>query len=210
MYMDKGEWNEMRVLLFCQDEGWMRYVEKGFRMCRENLEPLEIDGRKTEEEFFDSLWMKQYDIIVMHGVPRMKASWGTFFQLVEQAWRETARRKKKYMWRFGRTAIALEEREIYYIQSRKKEVSAPTACASYRISTSMKAEEARLPADRFVRIHRNCFVNLEHIKSMEGKRIMLVNGACLQTSIRRHRMVAERIQAYGKAKIYKERQRKGT
>mgnify|MGYP002798575236 FL=1 len=154
--------------------------------------------------------MKQYDIIVMHGVPRKKASWGTFFQLVEQAWRETARRKKKYMWRFGRTAIALEEREIYYIQSRKKEVSVHTACASYRISTSMKAEEARLPADRFVRIHRNCFVNLEHIKSMEGKRIMLVNGACLQTSIRRHRMVAERIQAYGKAKIYKERQRKGT
>ena len=81
MYMDKGEWNEMRVLLFCQDEGWMRYVEKGFRMCRENLEPLEIDGRKTEEEFFDSLWMKQYDIIVMHGVSRMRASWALFFSL---------------------------------------------------------------------------------------------------------------------------------
>lgn len=199
----------MRVLLFSRDERWMQYVESGFRMCRENLEPLEVDGRRTEDDFLKSLYRKQYDIIVMHGVPWRRGSWGAFFQIVERKWQETARRKKKYIWHFGRTAIALAEQEIYYIQSRNKAVSVYTAGSSYRITTSMKKEEERLPADRFVRIHRNCFVNMEHIKSMEGKELILTNGIRLQVSARRRQAVARQIRSCGRTEIDKNR-RKGT
>lgn len=187
----------MRVLLFCRDEGWIRHVENGFRMCRENLEPLEVEGKMTEGAFLKCLRTKQYDVIIMHGVPWKKASWGTFFQLVEKSFQESARRRKKYMWHFGRMAIALGEQEIYYIQSENKLVTVYTVNGSYRVSTSMKAEEARLPAEHFVRIHRNCLVNMEHIKCMEEKQVILANGVSLEVSERRRRMAAERIRSFG-------------
>ena len=101
------------------------------------------------------------------------------------------------MWHFGRTAIALGEQEIYYIQSENKLVTVYTVNGSYRVSTSMKAEEARLPAEHFVRIHRNCLVNMEHIKCMEEKQVILANGVSLEVSERRRRMAAERIRSVG-------------
>ncbi len=183
----------MRVLLFSGDERWMRHVETGFRMCREDLEPLEVDGRRTETEFWESLDKRQYDVIIMQEVPQQRASWDAFFRLIRQGWREMARRKEKYIWHFGRTSVALAEEEICYIRSRNKAVSVYTADGSYRITTSMKREEERLPKDRFVRISRDCLVNVGHIRRMEGREIILANGVRLPVSVRRRGDVLRQI-----------------
>lgn len=188
----------MRILIYSRDEQWRRYAESGYRMCRESLKPLETDSAGSDKEFWNTLNKKCFDLIVIHGLPQQKISWGKFFSVVEKIWRETARKKKKYTWQFGSGAVALEEQEIYYICSGRKQIKVYTESEGYRITTTMKREAMRLPEDKFIRIHRNCLVNMEHINRIEGSQVILANGKHLAISARRKAMVVKTFLEYGK------------
>ena len=97
------------------------------------------------------------------------------------------------VWDFDGKIIALKEEEIYYLFSVQKEVSVYDKDQSYRIGTNMKQEEERLPSASFFRIHRNCLVNLTHVKQMQENSLILRNGVTLSVSSRRKKQVKERL-----------------
>lgn len=183
----------MKIAVCSSDVEWKRYMESCFRMCRESIAPVEVDYFDSERTFWNQVAGSRYDLAIVYGISRRRISRGHFLNSMEQLWKRLERAGAKHIWRFGRKTVALEEHEIYYINSLKKAVSVYTAREGYRISTSMKQEEAAFSGDRFARIHRNCLVNLEHVQQIGGDYLVMKNGVRLDISARRRRQVKEQL-----------------
>ena len=65
----------------------------------------------------------------------------------------------------------------------------------------MKREEERLSGDQFLRIHRDCMVNLAHVHLLDGDQLWMKNGEALQISIRRRKKVREELHRFGVEKM---------
>lgn len=179
----------MKIAVYSSNMEWNAYIESCFRMCREVMAPMEVDFFNPDGAFWNQLAGNRYDLVIVYGEPRLRVSRGNFLNSMEQLWGEMAREEKKHIWQFGRKTVALEEQEIYYIDSLKKAVSVYTAREGYRIRTTMKKEEEAFPKERFSRIHRNCLVNLEHVQHMGGDYLVMKNGVRLGISVRRKKQV---------------------
>ena len=197
----------MKVAVYSSSAEWKQYMEACFRLCEEEIQPLEVDFLTSANSFWSAIRKGKYDVVLIHGMPGMKVSRGSVVNGAKRLWEEMTGDGARYIWRFGNQTVALEEDEIYYIGSFRKAVSIYTVKGQYRVSTSMKREEERFRGKEFVRIHRNCLVNLRHVKEVEGTWLKLDNGKRLQVRTRRRRQVREAFLNYGKGEI-RERRKK--
>lgn len=188
----------MKIAVYSRNTEWNAYMESCFRMCREVVAPIEVDFLDPEGSFWNQIAGNRYDMVIVYGEPRLRFSRGNFLSSIERLWGRLKREEKKHVWQFGRRTVALEEHEIYYIDSLKKAVSVYTAREGYRISTCMKQEEEAFPKEQFARIHRNCLVNLEHVQQMGGDYLVMKNGARLDISARRKKQVKEQLLCFQK------------
>ncbi len=70
--------------------------------------------------------------------------------------------------------VKIKFSEILYIEGLKDYVKIFTTTADKPILSllSIKSLEERLPADKFIRVHRSFIVGLEHVKTIEHSRIL--------------------------------------
>ena len=191
----------MKVAVYGTSREWMRHMASCFRLCEELIGPIEVDLLDSETRFWHALGKEHYDLVMLCGLPGRLVSRGRLLKYLERLWGEMSKAETRYVWRFGRKQIILAESEIYYIRSIQKEVSVHTARCGYRISTNMKREEERLSGDQFLRIHRDCMVNLAHVHLLDGDQLWMKNGEALQISIRRRKKVREELHRFGVEKM---------
>lgn len=194
----------MRVAVYGTNAEWIRYMASCFRLFEEMFGPIEVDLLDSEQSFWIALKKERYDLVMICGSPRHTVSRGRLLKYLERLWGEMNKKGTCYVWQFGRKQIVLEESEIYYIRSVQKEVSVHTARCGYRISTNMKREEERFSGEQFLRIHRDCMVNLAHVHLTDGDRLWMKNGEVLQISIRRRKKVREELDRFGVKKTGRE------
>ncbi|MFW2134763.1 LytR/AlgR family response regulator transcription factor [Chryseobacterium sp. TY4] len=65
--------------------------------------------------------------------------------------------------------------DIFYIESIKDYVNVKTENQEYIVLDTLKSMEEKLPETHFARIHKSYIVNLEFIKSLESKNLLLSN-----------------------------------
>ncbi len=191
----------MKVAVYGTSREWMRHMASCFRLCEELIGPIEVDLLDSETRFWHALGKEHYDLVMLCGLPGRLVSRGRLLKYLERLWGEMSKAETRYVWRFGRKQIILAESEIYYIRSIQKEVSVHTARCGYRISTNMKREEERLSGDQFLRIHRDCMVNLAHVHLLDGDQLWMKNGEALQISIRRRKKGREELHRFGVEKM---------
>lgn len=83
--------------------------------------------------------------------------------------------------------VFLDLDEVEWVEAQGSYVCLHTAGNSHLLRDSMKALEDRLPADRFVRIHRSSLVRLDRVKELRNGRdgscrVLLENGHQLDVS----------------------------
>ena len=187
----------MRVAVYGTNAEWIRYMASCFRLFEEMIGPIEVDLLDSEQSFWIALEKERYDLVMICGSPGHTVSRGRILKYLERLWGEMNKKGTCYVWQFGRKQIVLEEKEIYYIRSVQKEVSVHTARCGYRISTNMKREEERFSGEQFLRIHRDCMVNLEHVHLVSGDQVRMKNGEVLKISMRRRKKVREELDRFG-------------
>ena len=183
----------MRIAVFSTNQEWHRFFRTGFTLSQDKIAPIEADYLDSESQLWRAVQTKRYEIIILCSPLRNRISWGHFLASLDRLWRGMVKNSSRQVWYFGGKMIAMYEEEIYYLQSVQKEVSVYDYHQSYRIGTNMKQEEERLSSAYFFRIHRNCLVNLIHVRHMEGSNLILRNGVSLSISSRRKKQVRERL-----------------
>ncbi len=73
--------------------------------------------------------------------------------------------------------IKVDYRDIDYIEGRKNYVAIICGQQSLLTLITIKELEEKLPADRFVRIHKSCIVSIDKIESIEGNIVRLKSRA---------------------------------
>ena len=71
--------------------------------------------------------------------------------------------------------VKLKLEDIYFVEALKDYVVINTLEKRYTIHSTMKDIEARLPSDRYMRVHRSFIVNVERIAAIEQPNIILEN-----------------------------------
>jgi hypothetical protein len=97
--------------------------------------------------------------------------------------------------RTGQKIKIIPIEEILYIKADGDYVSVSTSEGSWLKEQTMKHTEDSLPADRFVRIHRSCIVNIHHISRIEryGEKhqVVLHNNEKIKISAARYRTLRQ-------------------
>jgi len=62
---------------------------------------------------------------------------------------------------------------ILYVQALGDYVTIVTAVKKYTVHMTLKAVEGRLPANRFIRVHRSCIVAVDKVTSIEENSILV-------------------------------------
>lgn len=188
----------MKIAVFSTIREWHQYFKIGFAIAQEKMIPIDVDYLNTENQFWQAMQEKRYELVLICSPLRHRISWGFFLSSLERLWHGSIQNHSHQVWNFAGKIIALKEEEIYYLFSVQKEVSVYDKNQSYRIGTNMKQEEERLPSASFFRIHRNCLVNLIHVKQMDDKVLTLRNGVNLSISSRRKKQVKEKLLLFWK------------
>lgn len=79
---------------------------------------------------------------------------------------------------FDKKQYSIDHDEILYISSYGHYITIHTAQEKYEWKYSLKELEPILP-QQFVRCHRSFIVNLDHLRKIEGKRILLKDGTII-------------------------------
>ena len=187
----------MRMAVFCQrTDLWNKRLLPYMKIYRECcMENLQADWIHDKRGLLEQLQKERYDMIVMP--PEILAdTYGDFAQLMDAACRGEEKGRRMYLWNFRGNSVLLEEEEIAYLYSEKRKTYVSDGTRDYRICGMISREEKKLPQERFIRIHRNCLVNLGHVRRIEGSWVILKSGKKLEVSIRRKKETAERIRRY--------------
>lgn len=183
----------MKVAVYSTREEWKIYMKTGFHLYRENMEPLDVDYFHSDNLFWNAVQKNRYDLIVIDKPVQDRMSWGRFLQALDRLCRRMIKNRFCHVWNFRKKMIVLEKQEIYYLFSIQKSVRVYGKNSSYQISTTMKREEERFADKGFLRIHRNCLVNLMHVRTMDGRCLIMRNGTRLPVSFRKKSQVRKKL-----------------
>lgn len=92
--------------------------------------------------------------------------------------------------------IYLPYRDIYYIKSENVYLQVVLKDRSYLIRGKLKEQLQQLPQVLFSQVHRSYIVNLLHVRSYDGKQILLRGGTRIPVSNSRSREFKENMMHY--------------
>lgn len=90
-----------------------------------------------------------------------------FSELLLKDIKATARHPERLVVRSAGKILFLSFEDIHWIEATDDQVHLHTGTAGYTTSDSITSLEAKLPADRFLRINRSTLVNLAQIREMQ-------------------------------------------
>ena len=91
------------------------------------------------------------------------------------------RDKNSLVYSFGKKQYSLDYDEITYISSYGHYITIHTAREAYEWKHSLKELEPVLP-EQFVRCHRSFIVNLDHLRKIEGKQILMKDNTVIDVA----------------------------
>lgn len=99
--------------------------------------------------------------------------------------------------------VATGDREVYvncedilYIKSENVYLNILTKGESFLVRGKLKEFAASLPEDSFFQIHRSYIVNLFHVRSFDGRNVLMEDGGRLPVSGRRRDLFREKMTRY--------------
>lgn len=188
----------IRVGICGKREIELKKVRRKIEWIKETLITLEVDYFKSEKELAGPGPKKPYDLVIM----MMEEQGGsisleTLSGLIDVIAGRWMRVQKALVWKHDYKTVVLRTEEIFFFRSDRRKIKVYLQNESYRINTTMAQEEKRLGGEGFVRIHRNCLVNLRHIGQHKGNTLILKNGKRLTISSRRRPYVKEILKKLG-------------
>jgi len=126
-------------------------------------EKLQMEVKKTKEWKSLNLIFERmgYDLIVLENL-----KYAAFFN------------GKPFVFNMG---------EILYLESYYRKTSVMKKDGRMRIKATLNDEEQRLPKEWFIRISRHNIVNMQHVRSVKGEEVEMVNGDVLYISHNRRK-----------------------
>lgn len=82
----------------------------------------------------------------------------------------------------GSTQTLLKQNDVFYIKAENVYLQIVTKNKNYLLRKRLSDMEAELDSGKFVRIHRSYIVGLAHVRSYDGKSIIMINGDTLPLS----------------------------
>ncbi|MBE5983514.1 LytTR family transcriptional regulator DNA-binding domain-containing protein [Lacrimispora sp. AGF001] len=102
----------------------------------------------------------------------------------------------KYTAFFNGKPYVFNMREILYLESYYRKTSIVLKNEKMRIKARLNEEEGKLPKDWFTRISRHDIINMQHIKTVKGDEVEMVNGDILYISHSRRKEFGKNYRAY--------------
>lgn len=96
----------------------------------------------------------------------------------------------------GDREVYVDCEDIFYIKSENVYLNILTEGESFLMRGRMKDLFSSLPEDSFFQIHRSYIVNLSHIRSFDGKNVLMEDGGTLPVSGRRRELFREKMTRY--------------
>ncbi len=93
----------------------------------------------------------------------------------------------KYAAFFNGKPFVFNMGEILYLESYYRKTSVMIKDGRLRIKARLNDEEQRLPKEWFIRISRHNIVNMQHVRSVKGEEVEMVNGDVLYISHNRRK-----------------------
>ncbi len=187
----------MKLAVCCEKpESWKKKFRRFLKIYQEsrvaNLQVYWADGKREAAEM---LKKGRYDIILIEP-DIFGETYGSFARIMDSLCRHAGKEGRMYCWEFRKNAVFLREEEISHLYSSERKIYVSDGKRDYRIRGTISDEAKKLPEDQFVRIHRNCLVNLACVRAVEGNYILLKNGKRVEISIRRKRETIEKVKRY--------------
>lgn len=161
------------------------YARKTGGFTREMLK------KEDRTAVMERLAKEGYDLLMIQIDLRKRENLERFRQWMEAGGQKDD--QKRCVWTFNREVIALDQEEIYYLETYQRKTYVHTCTRTYRISTTLKAEEDRLSSYEFIRIHQGYLVRVDRICKVEHHQVFLDNGSVLPVSFRRERNLVSRL-----------------
>nr|WP_288828670.1 LytTR family DNA-binding domain-containing protein [uncultured Clostridium sp.] len=145
-------------------------------------EKLQMEAKKTKEWKSLNLIMERMgsDLIVLY--PK-----GEDNPLLPSHKKLSDLGNLKYAAIFNGKPFVFNMGEILYLESYYRKTSVMLKDGSMRIKARLNEEEQRLPKECFIRISRHNIVNMQHVRSVKGDEIEMVNGDVLYISHNRRK-----------------------
>lgn len=96
----------------------------------------------------------------------------------------------------GEQEIYVDCRDIFYVKSENVYLNIVTTEQTFLMRGKLKELYTSLPEDLFFQIHRSYIVNLSHIRSFDGKKLIMEDGGQLPVSGRRRELFREKMTRY--------------
>lgn len=91
-------------------------------------------------------------------------------------------RKILYAFKQGKKITTVFYKNIYYFESDKRKVIIHTNEANFEYYDTIASVQNKIGEELFTRTHASYFVNMDHIRSFDGKDILLDNGMQIPVS----------------------------
>lgn len=186
----------VKMACYCGPKGREERLKRYLVYYRENeMDNLEADWFYSAEELKRGMKAGGYDMVLMSR-ELMQVGYGEFSKILDSLWNGLEQEEGMYSWSLGGRYVLMREGEITHLYSEQRKTYVSDGKSDYQIRGQLNEEEKRLPAERFVRIHRNCLVNLAQIRAVDGTYVILRNGRKLEMSIRRRGETVGKLKAY--------------
>lgn len=96
----------------------------------------------------------------------------------------------------GEREIYVDCRDIFYVKSENVYLNIVTTEQTFLMRGKLKELYTSFPEDLFFQIHRSYIVNLSHIRSFDGKKLIMEDGGQLPVSGRRRELFREKMTRY--------------
>lgn len=96
----------------------------------------------------------------------------------------------------GEREIYVDCRDIFYVKSENVYLNIVTTEQTFLMRGKLKELYTSLPENLFFQIHRSYIVNLSHIRSFDGKKLIMEDGGQLPVSGRRRELFREKMTRY--------------
>lgn len=141
---------------------------------------LKMDSLSTEKSLNLTFERLGYDLIVLY--PK-----GEDNPLIPFHEKMSDLKNLKYAAFFNGRSFVFNMVEILYLESYYRKTSVMIRDGRMRIKARLNEEEERLPKEWFIRISRHNIVNMQHVRSVKGDEVEMINGDILYISHNRRR-----------------------
>lgn len=102
----------------------------------------------------------------------------------------------KYRIRWKETTVALEVKDIYYIEAANRHLLVFTAESKFECVGRIAEEEKKLTGYNIVKCHQSYMVNLSYVRQIDNSKVYLANGKQIPVSRKHKERIKDAFNSY--------------